>query len=101
MSLSGSASPRATEPNTSRRTPLRARAWALWQDISDFDDSCRYERLLIDLDGIHGGDFPASYPTLGTRPELLAHLEDEVDRMIELGGDGLSLELLLASALGW
>ena len=35
---------------------------------------------------------------LGTRPELLAHLEDEVDRMIELGGDGLSLELLLASA---
>ena len=70
-------------------------------DISDFDDSCRYERLLIDLDGIHGGDFPATYLMPGTRPELLAHLEDEVDRMIELGGDGLSLELLLASALGW
>ena len=45
-------------------------------DISDFDDSCRYERLLIDLDGIHGGDFPASYLMLGTRTELLAHLED-------------------------
>ena len=70
-------------------------------DISDLDDSCRYERLLIDLDGIHGGDFPASYPMPGTGPELLARLEDEVDRMIELGGDGLSLELLLASALGW
>ena len=69
-------------------------------DISDFDDDCRYERLLIDLDGIHGGDFPASYPMLGTRPELLAHLEDEVGRMIELGGDGLRLELLLANALG-
>lgn len=70
-------------------------------DISDFDDSCRYERLLIDLDGIHGGHFPATYPIPGTRPELLANLEDEVDRMIELGGDGLSLELLLASARGW
>ena len=70
-------------------------------DISDFHDSCRYERLLIDLDGIHGGDFPATYPMPGTRLELLAHLEDEVDRMIELGGDWLSLELLLASALGW
>jgi hypothetical protein len=70
-------------------------------DISDFDASCRYERLLIDLDGIHGGDFPASYPMLGTRPELLAHLEDEVDRMIKLGGEELCLELLLVSALGW
>ena len=59
-------------------------------DISDFEDSCRYERLLIDLDGSHGGDFPATYPVLGTRPELLAHLEDEVDRMIKLGGDGSS-----------
>jgi hypothetical protein len=67
----------------------------------DFDDSCRYERLLIDLDGIRGGDFPATYPMLGTRPELLAHLEDEVDRMVELGGDGVSLERLFASALRW
>ena len=70
-------------------------------DISDFDDSCRYEHLLLDLDGIHGGSFPATYPMPGTRQELLAHLEDEVDRMIELGSDGLNLELLLASALGW
>lgn len=70
-------------------------------DICDFDDSCRYERLLIDLDGIHGGDFPATYPMPGTPPELLAHLKGEVDQMIHLGGDGLSLELLLANALGW
>jgi len=70
-------------------------------DISDYDDSCPYERLLIDLDGIHSGDLPPSHPMPGTRPGLLAHLEEEVDQMIELGGDGLSLELLLASALGW
>jgi len=37
----------------------------------------------------------------GAGPELLARLQDEVDRMIELGGAGLSLELLLARALGW
>ena len=70
-------------------------------DISDLDDSCLYERLLIDLDGIHSGDFPASYPMPGTRPELLAHLEGAADQMIELGGDRLNLELLLARALGW
>lgn len=69
-------------------------------DISDFNDSCRYERLLIDLDCMHCGDFPATYPMSGNGPELLAHLEGEVDRMLALGGDGLSLELLLAHALG-
>jgi hypothetical protein len=81
------------EPYAAARSCLGALA-----DISDFDDSCHYERL---LDGIHGGDFPATYPMPGTRPELLAHLEEGVDRMVELGGDGLSLELLLANALGW
>ena len=40
-------------------------------DISDFDDSCRYERLLIDLDGIHGGDFPASFPMPGSQTGTL------------------------------
>ena len=70
-------------------------------DITDFDDSCLYEHLLIDLDGIHGGDFPATYPMPETRPELLAHLEEDIDLMIELRGDDrLNLELLLASALG-
>ena len=36
----------------------------------------------------------------GTKAELLARLEAAVDEMIGLGGDGLSLELLLAKALG-
>ena len=84
------------EVNAAARSCLGALA-----DISDFDDSCGHERLLIDLDGIHGGDSPATYPMPCTKPEVLAHFEDEVDRMIEPGGDGLSLELLLASALGW
>ncbi len=71
------------------------------EDNSDFDDFYRYEHLLLALDGTHGGDFPATYPMPGTPPELLAHLEDEIDQMIELDGNGLSLELLLASAQWW
>lgn len=68
-------------------------------DLSDFDESCRYERLLIDLDGIHAGDFPATDPVYGTPTELLARLEAAFDRMIQLGGNALSLELFLAEAV--
>lgn len=68
-------------------------------DLSDFDESCRYERLLINLDGMHAGDFPATYPMCGTPVELLARLEAAVDRMIDLGGDALGLELFLADVI--
>lgn len=68
-------------------------------DLSDFDESCRYERLLIDLDGIHAGEFPATDPVYGTPTELLARLEAAVDPMVQLGGDALSLELLLADVI--
>lgn len=68
-------------------------------DLSQLDKSYRYERLLIDLDGIHVGEFPATYPMYGTRAELLARLEAAVDRMVQLGGDALSLELFLADLI--
>ncbi|CAN5176128.1 hypothetical protein BH18ACT9_BH18ACT9_05360 [soil metagenome] len=68
-------------------------------DLSDFDESCRYERLLIDLDGVHAGDSPATDPMYGTPAELLARLEVAVDRMVQLGGDALSLELFLAEVI--
>lgn len=59
---------------------------AVLADRSDFDESYRYERLLIDLDGIHAGEFPATHPVSGTPVELLARLEAAIDRMIQLGG---------------
>ena len=68
-------------------------------DLSDSGESCRYERSLITLDGIHAGDFPATNPMHGTPVELLARLEAAVDRMVQLGGDALSLELLLADVI--
>lgn len=43
------------EAYTAARSCLGALA-----DLSDLDESCRYERLLIDLDGLHAGDFPAT-----------------------------------------
>jgi hypothetical protein len=60
----------------SGRTPLRARAWALWETSPTPTTPAATSDSLIDLDGIHGGDFPATCPMLGTLSGLLAHLED-------------------------
>lgn len=70
---------------------------ALADTAPDFDESIRYEYLLLDLDMLHPIG-PGLAPIAGTKAELLDRLEAAVDQMIELGGDGLSLELLLASA---
>ena len=64
----------------------------------DFDQSVLYEHLLLDLDALHGDDAPALSARVGDRTELLRRLEAAVDRMRNLGGDGLSLEILLARA---
>ncbi len=40
---------------------------ALADASTHFDESCRYDRLLIDLDGIHAGDFPATYSSTENR----------------------------------
>lgn len=48
--------------------------------------------------GQHGDDGPTLHPLAGDRAELLGRLEGAVDRMIELGGGGLRLEILLAQA---
>lgn len=71
---------------------------ALADDATDFDESSHFEHLLLDLDRLHPIG-PGLWPTAGTKAELLARLEVAVDVMIALGGDGLSLELLLVSAM--
>ena len=70
---------------------------ALADSADTFDESVRFEHLLLDLDRLHPIG-PGLSPTTGTKVELLDRLEAAIDQMIELGGDGLSLELLLASA---
>src|SRR4051794_23344793 len=71
---------------------------ALADDATDFDESSHFEHLLLDIDRLHPIG-PGLSPTAGSKAELLARIEVAVDAMIGLGGDGLSLELLLARAL--
>jgi len=74
---------------------------ALADGATDFDESIHFEHLLLDLDALHGDDAPALSARVGDRTELLRRLEAAVDRMLDLGGDGLSLEILLAQAGVW
>jgi hypothetical protein len=64
------------------------------------DESVRHEHSLLDLDGLHEGDHPALHPLAGDHATLLYRLEAAVDRLLDLCGYGLALELLLADALG-
>ena len=70
---------------------------ALADTAADIDESIRYEHLLLHLDGLHPIG-PGLSPMTGPRAELLDRLEVAVDDMIALGGDGLSLEILLLAA---
>lgn len=73
---------------------------ALADCATDFDASILYEHLLLELDGMHEADsYPVLYPLAGDRAALLRRLEAAVDQMLDLGGEGLRLELLLAQAL--
>ncbi len=67
-------------------------------DQADGEDSFRYERAVLSLDVIHKGVFPATYPIVGTRRDLMLWLEGAIEQMIVLDGDGLALELLLGDA---
>lgn len=70
---------------------------ALADATTDFDESVHFEHLLLALDALHP-DGPALYAVAGDRGALVDRLDVAVDRMLALGGDLLSLELLAALA---
>ena len=70
---------------------------ALADSATDFDESVHFEHLLLDLDGLHPNG-PGLSPITGTKAHLLDRLEGAIDQMIDLGGDALPLELLLADS---
>lgn len=76
----------------------RSRLAALADGATDFDESIHFAHLLLDLDRLHPFGAGLS-PVTGTKAERLYRLEAAVDQMIDLGGNSLSLELLLADAL--
>jgi len=64
-------------------------------DAMPFEESITYDGLLIDLDELHGGRVPPIKPVTG-KVFLATHVEARLDRLIELGGASLGLELLFA-----
>ena len=70
---------------------------ALADAETDFDASVHFEHLLLTLDALHP-DGPAHYAVAGDHGALIERLDVAVDRMLALGGDLLSLELLAALA---
>lgn len=73
---------------------------ALADITADVDQSAFYDRLLIQLDWLTDDVGPATHPITANRAALLDRLEAAVNVMLDLGGaDGLSLDLLLDSAL--
>jgi len=79
------------------RAQARSCLAALADIATDFDESVHFEHLLLDLDSLHPNG-PSLHALVGDRAVLVRRLEEAVDRMLDLGGDGLSLEILLARA---
>lgn len=69
-------------------------------DAMPFEESITYDGLLIDLDEIHHGWFPATEPVRGVLADLRVWFQHGLERLIDLGGDALGLELLLAGLDG-
>lgn len=78
-------------------TLAEARSYlAALADTSPFEPSVAYEHLLLYLYGMHGGLVPATFPIAGSLPELHRRPEARLEDLGDLGGDTLSLELILA-----
>lgn len=65
-------------------------------DTSPFEQSIAYEHLLLELDAMHGGCVPATFPIAGSLLELNRRLEARLEDLGDLGVDTLSIELLLS-----
>lgn len=79
------------------RTLAEARSClAALADASPFDRSIEYDRALLELDAMHGGHGPATFPVGGWPMELHRRAEIWLEDLADLGADPLSIELILA-----
>jgi len=78
-------------------TEARSHVAALADHAGTFDASVEYERVLLQLDFIHGADTPA-LDTAGLtddRGVLYATATSSIEELLDHGVDGLRIELLL------
>lgn len=65
-------------------------------DTSPFERSVEYEHLLLELDAMHGGHGPATFPVSGSFSELHQCVEARLEDLSDLGANPLRIELILA-----
>ncbi len=81
------------------RALAQARSYlaALADTATTFDASLEYDRLLLDLDALHGDHSPALYAVTTTDPGLLYFGAGmTIESLVRFGVDALRVELLLA-----
>lgn len=60
------------------------------------DASIEYDRVLLQIDFIHGDEIPAINPVpLTERDALFSVAESAIENLVEYGVDGLTVELVL------
>jgi hypothetical protein len=82
------------------RVLAQARSYlaALADTATTFDASLEYDRVLLELDAIHGDHTPALYAVAATESATLyAAAEAAIEAVAEFGVDALRVELLLAA----
>lgn len=78
-------------------TEARSNLAALADHAGTFDASVEYERVLLQLDSIHGDDTPALdlVGLTGNRGVLYEAATSSIEALLDHGVDGLRIELLL------
>ena len=70
---------------------------ALAGHARNFDASAEYERTLLELDAIHGGDVPPATEVANVERDVLYNVaEAAIEELVDHGVDALRIELLLA-----
>jgi len=80
------------------RTLAEARSClaAALADASRFELSIEYDHVLLELDALHGGHGPATFPIAGSLMDLRRRAEVRLEDLADLGADPLNIELILA-----
>lgn len=83
--------------DTSTLTAARSYIAALADGAHTIDGSVEYERALLHLDALYGGDVPALAEIAADGPQDIYDLaEDSLANLVGHGIDALQLELLLS-----